>query len=806
MKIFHKKNFQQKTIIAILMVLLLNFMVPTYSHADVGGVLVSPIVDFVCSFGDVIINLLQRCMTGEWGAGIGDSGATFNLFMIDSEKYFANQGEYEKVYAKAEKSIDGGTINPDASKEEGGFDKGWLGTTKDYQIPVATYSPEQIFAGRVAGLDINFINPNKYSTSNGDEVKSSAEKLKTTISQWYVALRNIAIVGLLIILVYVGIRIVISSTATDKAKYKQLFMDWLIALCLIFVLHYIMAFTITAVESIVDIISNGGNSYVKINIGAKTIKTNLLGEARLKTQYSDLGMKLTYLVIYLFLVYYTVFFTFTYLKRMLMMAFLTIIAPLVALTYPIDKINDGQAQAFNSWLKEYVYNALIQPFHLILYYVFVTSAMNLVEESPIYAIAAMWFITKAEGILRNLFGFNKAPSLGNTMAGFAGGMAANSLLNKLKGGSSKKGGGQNGEQNKPIRFNKKHGVDEVNGLPAGNQGDNLPDSGDDNNGDNPDALLDGNDKSDDNINEDGMTPEVTNHQLDSSSPLGGNGQRGDDATNNDAGKQTTNRLKNWTNAHGGAKNIAGKTIKGISKAASKGVFTVAGTTLGAMSAAATGKGLTGMIAGGVAGGKVGNILGGKAADAGINAVHKIGHGATRLGSSLRQQSLDPLLGGTAVGRELDLANGNTRYQDAGKASEIKKDEDNIRYVREKLADEHGGVEPSAKEVKEKMESLDPYIAAGIDNIKDMLNAQKAEKYTSPQQAAIIAAIGKERGITADILNDDKKSRAQNANLTQEFINKGYSKDVAKKQADYTMNILKVQNGLAHNLNTKNKGK
>ena len=30
------------------------------------------------------------------------------------------------------------------------------------------------------------------------------------------------------------------------------------------------------------------------------------------------------------------------------MAFLTIIAPLVALTYPIDKMNDGKAQASGS--------------------------------------------------------------------------------------------------------------------------------------------------------------------------------------------------------------------------------------------------------------------------------------------------------------------------------------------------------------------------------------------------------------------------------------------------------------------------
>ena len=60
-------------------------------------------------------------------------------------------------------------------------------------------------------------------------------------------------------------------------------------------------------------------------------------------------------------------------------------------------------------------------------------------------------------------------------------------------------------------------------------------------------------------------------------------------------------------------------------------------------------------------------------------------------------------------------------------------------------------------------------------------------------------IGKEKGITADVLNDNKKAMAQEANLRQEFMNKGYSQADATKQANYTINVLKAQNGVAHNL-------
>ena len=237
------------------------------------------------------------------------------------------------------------------------------------------------------------------------------------------ALRNFAIVGLLCVLVYVGIRMVISSTASDKAKYKQMLMDWLVALCLLFVLHYIMAFTITLTETFSDAIS-GGKIYnpipVRITHGGSmfgitgdiTFNTDLMGLVRLKSQYDDFTTKITFLIFYIALIVYTVKFTWVYMKRSITMMFLTIMAPIVALTYPIDKLNDGKAQAFNMWLKEYIFTALLQPFHLIIYTVLLGSAMDIAVKNPIYAIMVLAFIGPAEKMLRKFFGFDKASTPG----------------------------------------------------------------------------------------------------------------------------------------------------------------------------------------------------------------------------------------------------------------------------------------------------------------------------------------------------------------------------------------------------------
>ena len=100
------------------------------------------------------------------------------------------------------------------------------------------------------------------------------------------------------------------------------------------------------------------------------------------------------------------------------MAFLTMIAPLIAFTYPIDKIKDGTAQAFNKWLIEYLFNAILQPLHLLIYVVLVGTATNLITINPLYALVALAFISQAEKLMKDMFGLNKAstpPSPGAAM-------------------------------------------------------------------------------------------------------------------------------------------------------------------------------------------------------------------------------------------------------------------------------------------------------------------------------------------------------------------------------------------------------
>ena len=451
---------------------------------------------------------------------------------------------------------------------------------EDLMLPVYSLSPEEIFKGQILLFDIDFFNPvteikvhtdivdengnrtgdgnvyslNDYKTDqelnealadneqirdyfyveDGEEIITSKQNtaldLQVLVSQWYSAIRNIAIVLAMSVLLYIGIRMMLSTVAQDKAKYKQMLMDWLISICLLFFMHYIMSFSISIVNELTKVLTisntDSGTGYVAVleldddgklkeaveNLGMSDAiqddkvmwPTNLMGQLRIQAQmsYGDASF-IGYGLCFFVLVLLTLFYIFTYLRRVLYMAFLTMISPLVALTYPIDKISDGQAQAFNKWLKEYIFNLLIQPLHLLIYTVLVTSAFDLAGKNPLYSIVAIGFMIPAEKLMRSFFGFEKASTPGSLAGAAVGAGLVNSGLQKLlhpgfmsggKGGSGK-GGDGSGDSNSSTKIGYNDKVNSIDALSDGGNNNDDGQNGDDDGGinfaggnDNDDAL------------------------------------------------------------------------------------------------------------------------------------------------------------------------------------------------------------------------------------------------------------------------------------------------------------------------------
>lgn len=369
------------------------------------GMILEPLLEFIRFVTDSIMGIITKFMTG---------AESFESVMQDE----IVNNDTENV---------GATVTIDMEDYKNIFNN-----YIDYKFPNFKYSPEEIFTGKIDLLSIDFIS-GKIVDENGTRENASSDwnEIRTTIASWYRALRLFAMVGLLSVLIYIGIRIIISANSQDKAKYKEKLVSWFIAMVLLFSMHYIMAFIIAVVQNITTLLGDT-MGVIRVNLDGtnETFTTNLIGLARFQAQQMALSKQIEYIIIYVALVTFTIKFTFTYLRRVLNMAFLTLIAPIVALMYPIDKMN-GEAKSFQLWLKDYVYNALLQPMHYIVYMILINSALSLAANNPIYAIVALLFMTQAEKLLKRIFGFQKA-GLG-TVGGIAGAYATGSVVGGIIG-------------------------------------------------------------------------------------------------------------------------------------------------------------------------------------------------------------------------------------------------------------------------------------------------------------------------------------------------------------------------------------
>ena len=291
--------------------------------------------------------------------------------------------------------------------------------------------------------------------SNGDSKGNTKALIQQNIATWYVAIRNIAITILVIVAMYIAIRMLLATTSEKKAQYKEILIYWVQSLALVFVLHYIMIGIIAINDALIKSLYKAGEQVItgKNNNIMETLFINAFKAIRIT---SSLANTFAYMV----LCFVTIMFFISYLKRMMTIAFLITIAPLVTITYSIDKIGDGKSQALNAWLKEFSYTILIQPFHCITYLALGSIGTQLLERNDNFGdifigLYFLSFILQSENIVRGIFGIQPSTmknvigemSLVAAVAGkFSGAgksgiqYTGDSKANRFMGGAERSGG------------------------------------------------------------------------------------------------------------------------------------------------------------------------------------------------------------------------------------------------------------------------------------------------------------------------------------------------------------------------------
>lgn len=265
-------------------------------------------------------------------------------------------------------------------------------------------------------------------------------KIREFVAMWYTIIRLLALVAMLIVLIGIGIKMALSTIASEKAVYKRMFIDWFVGMIILFAMHYLIYFVIIINETLVETVRETANSINKtqlqfVNYGEKTkdkdtnediqvvnddeIEISIYEEIRTRAYDAKLSVGLSGMIMYMTLVYFAIRYSISYLKRYLTVIVLSLMAPPLGVGYALQKALTGKSSSLKTWMTEFVMTVIIQIVHALIYAVFISTALALSMESVagmVVALIFMNFALKAEKMFRQIFKMGESDSLAGSAA------------------------------------------------------------------------------------------------------------------------------------------------------------------------------------------------------------------------------------------------------------------------------------------------------------------------------------------------------------------------------------------------------
>lgn len=281
--------------------------------------------------------------------------------------------------------------------------------TTDGTVDKFWFTIERCVYNRIPLFNINYLNTGdtyEVGTLTLNQEPTNIE-IKKGITNIYYICRMLSISLSLLVLIYIGIRMAISTVSSEQAKYKKMLVSWIESIVLLFLMIYIVSALITFGEKLTGAFYNLEQQLLENNTGEKLLFEDTIRYDALLKMHDLSGLELAlYAIIYWALLFMEIKFFWLYTKRLLMVGLLIVLSPLITITYSIDKVGDGKAQAFSMWFKELTVNVLIQPLHALIYMIFVLTANNIAASSPLMALALLWSMGAVEKMVRVIFKMN----------------------------------------------------------------------------------------------------------------------------------------------------------------------------------------------------------------------------------------------------------------------------------------------------------------------------------------------------------------------------------------------------------------
>lgn len=269
---------------------------------------------------------------------------------------------------------------------------------------------ESILFNKLPLTDANFFN---FEEAGGYELVKDGKpvswiyNIRKYLATLYVIMRNVSIAAMLFVLLYVGIRMAISTLAKKKAQYNKMLTAWFTGLCIVIFIHLFMYTTLFINDKIVDLLLQLNVTEATEILGETGESLSLYDAIRTKAYSWDFYDGLVGLIMYIFMVYFMIRYAFIYLKRMVSVYVLAIYGSIVGVRYAIEKTNGKRTSAsFQRWMKDFMFNVLLQSIHCLIYVTLMGVAVKAALTSAsglILAIVICQFILKADKIFMKIF-------------------------------------------------------------------------------------------------------------------------------------------------------------------------------------------------------------------------------------------------------------------------------------------------------------------------------------------------------------------------------------------------------------------
>lgn len=222
------------------------------------------------------------------------------------------------------------------------------------------------------------------------------------------------------------------------------------------------------------------NKLSEVNKGIDIATKNIDLMGTMKTRASK-TYRFVYLLVWYILIFQLICFLTIYYKRLLMIAVLIIIFPLVAMFYAIEKlIGIEKPASLGTWIKEYLVNVFIQSVHALVYILLVETGLRIYEadsDNWLLFVLAVYAMFLMENIIKNLLSMKASTvrTLGNSAKGLAGAAVTAGLITGARGKYKNISNKYDNKNNKII--DKSNRKDEKSALKAQKRDNKLLEEG-----------------------------------------------------------------------------------------------------------------------------------------------------------------------------------------------------------------------------------------------------------------------------------------------------------------------------------------